>query len=275
MPEVSIIMPVYNGEEYLELSVNSVINQTFRDFEFIVINDASFDDTGRILDKYQRIESRIRVITNPQRLGVVKSLNIGLKHAVGNLIARIDADDRWYSNKLGLQIKTFEQDSDLMLLGTQKRLIDEHGNEIVQRKRFHYYNYLEVKKNIHKANIFTHSSVVFRKKILDEVGFYDERYKNSEDYELWLRICATRKAMILPQTLVDYRIHSHSVSSKRLREQLYYSIKARIVYIPKYGFSGFLSWFFFREVLFFILPSFVVEFFRKIRASIGRLRKRF
>lgn len=274
MPEVSIIMPVYNGEEFLELSINSVINQSFKDYEFIIINDASCDGTSRLLELYQGHESRIRVITNPQRLGVVKSLNIGLNHALGNLIARIDADDRWYSNKLQLQVDAFEQDPDLMLLGTQKRLVDGKGNEIVQRKVFHYYDYPEVKRNIHKANIFNHSSVVFRKKLLDEIGGYDERYKNSEDYELWLRICSTRKAMILPQTLVEYRLHSNSISSKRLREQLYYSIRARIAYIPKYGFSGFFSWFFFREVLFFTLPSFVVEFFRKIRASIGRLRKR-
>ena len=162
-----------------------------------------------------------------------------------------------------------------MLLGTQKRLIDETGNEIIQRKMFHYYDYPDVKRNIHKANIFNHSSVVFRKKIIDEVGVYDERYKNSEDYELWLRICSTRKAMILPQTLVEYRLHSNSVSSKRLKEQLYYSIRARITYIPKYGFSGFFSWFFFREVAFLILPPFVVTLSRKVRASIDQFRNRF
>lgn len=164
MPEVSIIMPVYNGEEFLNLSIDSVINQGFKDFEFIIINDASFDGTSRILDGFQQKEGRIKVLNNEYRLGVVKSLNIGLNNARGSLIARIDADDRWYRNKLKLQVEAFNQDPDLMLLGTQKRLIDETGNEIIQRKMFHYYDYPDVKRNIHKANIFNHSSVVFRKK---------------------------------------------------------------------------------------------------------------
>jgi glycosyltransferase involved in cell wall biosynthesis len=268
-------MPVYNGECYITQALNSVLGQTYPNQEILVINDASTDLTRQILDAFCMQDNRIRVIDNPQRLRVVKSLNIGLKHARGDLIARIDADDIWMPQKLELQVKAFKEDMDLYLLGTAKDIIDESGRLISQKNYFPYYSDTDIKRNIHKANLFTHSSVMFRRSMIERFGFYDEDFLNSEDYEYWLKVTNKVKVGILNKPLVRYRLHSQSVTSLRIQQQMYYSIKARFRYAKHYSIRGFFSKYFLKEVLQLLLPIQIDQLATSIRSSIYRLKKRF
>ncbi len=272
---VTTIMPVYNGECYISQALTSVLEQTYTNQEILVINDASTDSTRQILDNFCMRDSRIRVIENTLRLRVVKSLNIGLKHAEGDLIARIDADDIWMPEKLELQVKMFKEDMDLHLLGTAKYIIDDSGSLISQKNYFPYYSDKDIKQNIHKANLFTHSSVMFRRSMVEKFGFYDEDFLNSEDYEYWLRVTNKVKVGIINKSLVKYRLHSKSVTSLRIQEQMYYAIKARFRYAKYYGIKGFFSKYFLKEVLQLLLPIQIDQLASSIKSSICRLKKRF
>ncbi len=272
---VTTIMPVYNGECYISQALASVLGQTYTNQEILVINDASTDSTKLILDDFCMRDNRIKVIDNPQRLKVVKSLNIGLKHARGELIARIDADDIWMPQKVEQQVAAFKEDMDLQLLGTAKHIIDESGSLISQKNYFPYYSDTDIKRNIHKANLFTHSSVMFRRSMIDKFGFYDEDFLNSEDYEFWLRVTNKVKVGILNKPLVKYRMHSKSVTSLRIQQQMYYAIKARFRYAKYYGIKGFFSKYFLKEVLQLFIPIQIDQLASSIKSSICRLKKRF
>ena len=272
---VTTILPVYNGECYISQALTSVLGQTYTNQEILVINDGSTDSTKQILDDFCMRDNRIKVIDNPQKLKVVKSLNIGLKHAKGDLIARIDADDIWMPEKLELQVKMFNEDMDLHLLGTAKYIIDERGRLVNQNSYFPYFSDTDIKRNIHKANLFTHSSVMFRRSMVEKFGFYDEDFLNSEDYELWLRITNKVKVGILNKPLVKYRVHSKSVTSLRIQQQMYYAIKARFRYAKYYGIKGFFSKYFLKEVLQLFLPVQIDQLAIRIKPSTYRLKKRF
>ncbi|MFP4555381.1 MAG: glycosyltransferase family 2 protein [Bacteroidales bacterium] len=262
---VSVILPVYNGDRYLKYAIESVLKQTYTAFELIIVNDNSSDNTQNIIDSFSRHDNRIICLRNFQQQGVAKSLNTGINCSKGSVIARIDADDLWEKRKLKIQMERFEQDPDLMLIGTRKILIDAKGDEMPQNHEFKCFSNKQIRKNIHVANLFNHSSVVYRKSVIKKFGHYNENYKNSEDYELWLRICYRVKSEIIPIPLVRYRMHSSSVTSLKLKQQMYYSIRARVAYIFNYGLRGFFTKLFLREVAFLILPYSIITLIRSYR----------
>ncbi|UCH15261.1 MAG: glycosyltransferase, partial [Bacteroidales bacterium] len=208
---VSIIMPVYNGEKYLKDAVNSVLEQSYKEFELIIIDDCSTDTTSQILAEYEKMDSRIKVYYNNKNLGVSKSLNLALNMAKGMFIARIDSDDVWFKEKLRKQIEHLANNPSTYLLGTAKKVINESGN-IINTKEKQFFAYAQIKRQILKNNLFCHSSVIFRRSILNDAGYYNERFLNSEDYEFWIRVLAKRKAEILPEPLVYYRLHKDMIS---------------------------------------------------------------
>lgn len=262
---VSIILPVHNGERFIRIAIESVTNQSYTNFELIIVNDCSNDNTKSIIESFCTQDKRIACIENKMRLGVARSLNAGIKQSKGSIIARIDADDIWFKSKLELQVNSFKLDADLMLVGTRKILIDEYGHDIQQTEEFKYYTDYEIKKNIHKANLFNHSSVAFRKDVVKLLGDYNVCYKNSEDYEYWLRMVSKVKVKILPVPLVKYRMHNSSVTSQKLKQQMYYSIRARVAYISAYGLRGFFTKLFLREVAFLVLPASIIKIIRSYK----------
>ena len=219
-PKVSIIMPVYNAEKYLREAIESSLNQTFTDFEFIIIYDPSFDNSLNIINSYG--DARIRIIENKKRTGLVKSLNKALRYAHGEYIARQDADDISLPNRLKLQLDFLEKHPDVALLGTGIYVIDENGDKI--EKRIMHPN---PKKSLLKGNRFIHGSVMFRKSAIDELGAYNELFKNSEDYELWLRLSQKYDVNNLILPLYKLRSHGSSISSSKIEEQQMYAVLAR------------------------------------------------
>jgi glycosyltransferase involved in cell wall biosynthesis len=259
MPEVSIIMPVYNAMNYVRVAIDSVLSQSFDDYEFIIIDDGSTDLTNDILLEYKRHDPKLKIIHNKENIGVVKSLNIGLSNSQGNYIARIDADDIWCPGKLLKQIQHFESDNDLYLSATAKRNINADGSLRENDSYPQYFNYNDIRKNILKRNIFCHSSIVFRREVVDILGMYNESYINSEDYEYWIRIISAFKVEMLSEPLVFYRISNSTISFNRLKEQRRYAMKAKISGIRLMSSSVLNYAYLLEDLLYQFIPDFVYK----------------
>ncbi|MBP9765906.1 MAG: glycosyltransferase [Candidatus Pacebacteria bacterium] len=207
-PKVSIIMPVYNGEKFLRESIESVLNQTFDNFEFIIINDGSKDNSLNIIKEYDVKDKRIKIIDQENK-GVSSSRNNGIKSSNGKYITFIDCDDIWLINKLETQINEFEKDKELKICGTWAKVINEYG-EIISN--FNYpplTNILIRIESIYK-NPFITSSIIFKKEIIDNKKLFLPKMKLAEDYEFITKYIYKNKSKNINQTLIKYRIHQNN-----------------------------------------------------------------
>lgn len=229
--EISIILPVYNGSDWLEKAVRSVFLQTFESFELIIVNDGSTDDSDQIIKKLASLNNRIQYVYNPKNLGIPGALNLGISIAKGKYIARIDQDDQWSDqDKLKKQFDFLENNSDYVLVGTGVIIVSKDQEELTR--------YLlpesdkEIRNRILSKNYFVHSSVMFRKEVVAKLGGYDESLSRSyiEDYDLWLKLGTVGKFCNLPIYAVRFTLHSNNISSKKTVEQ----IKAGIKLVNKY-----------------------------------------
>jgi len=210
MPKISVIMSVYNSEKYLREAVLSVLGQTYKDFEFIIINDGSTDNSLKTLKEFEDQDSRIKLISRENK-GLVDSLNEGIKMAQGEYIARMDADDISVPERLEKQLK-WAAENDLAVCGTWAEEIDSIGNEVKDL------NYPPVVGRVRFFTLlhcpFIHPSVIFRKDIFEKVGGYRGKFKHIEDYELWTRIVFKYKTGNIPEILLKYRIHNEQITKK-------------------------------------------------------------
>lgn len=206
-PKVSVIMSVYNGEKYLREAVDSILAQTFTDFEFIIINDGSTDKTKEILSSYD--DERI-VVIDQQNVGLTKSLNRGIKMAKGEYIARMDADDISLPERLEKQVRFLDHNRDIVLVGTSPICINENGKAIETGNVSTASD--EIKKNLLNGNQFTHGSVMFRKSCIEAVGFYREEFDVAQDYDLWLRISEVFGVGNIEEPLYKWRINPKSIA---------------------------------------------------------------
>jgi len=224
MPKISIITSVYNGEVFLSKAIESVLSQTFTDFEFLIYNDGSTDNSLNIIKSFS--DQRIKVINYQKNIGYIYRLNEGLKIAKGKYIARIDADDFWAKTKLEKQIKAFNQNKDLVFAATDFYKIDKSGNTISIVKNSKYKN---LKNHILKKNLICHSSILFKKRNCFLVGLYNENIKYTEDYHCWIKILSKYNGIILPEILTYYRISSNQISFKKRKSQVYYTLKTKFI----------------------------------------------
>lgn len=221
-PKISVLMSVYNGEKYLREAIVSILNQTFGDFEFIIINDASTDSSGLIIDSY--LDARIKCINNEINLGLTKSLNKGIDTAKGEYIARMDADDLSHPERFAKQLYFLHKNSDVTICGTQ---INELG-KMDQVSNFPL-THNEIKVELLSTNPLAHPTVIWRKKDFDDNGFkYDEAYRTSQDYELWSRVLYKLKAANLKENLLQYRVHNKQVSVNQANYQTDNAIKIKV-----------------------------------------------
>jgi len=199
-PLVSVIMSVYNSEKHLQESVNSILNQTYTNFEFVIINDGSNDNCLDILLEYLKKNNRILII-DQENIGLTKSLNRGIQLARGKYIARQDADDKSLPERLEKQVQFLEANADYFLIGTDYEIMDEHSYTIGKPEIPVPIDNHEIKAAINKYNTFIHSLVMFRNDTSRVGYFYDTSYKYSQDYELWVRILKHHNAYNLPEVL--------------------------------------------------------------------------
>ena len=206
--EITVLMPVYNGDKYLAEAIESILNQTYSDFEFLIINDGSTDKSEDIILSYN--DSRIKLI-NKENGGVSKALNTGLEHARGKYIVRMDADDISHPDRILKQYEFIKSNPDYILIGSNANYIEENGDFI-----FHYsapeYEHNKIEKMVRRYCPFIHSSVIYQKDIVLEIGGYSESAYAFEDHFLWSKIIKKGKTGNLRDTLVDVRLNVGSVS---------------------------------------------------------------
>lgn len=223
----SVILPVYNSEAFIKNAVESIIVQTFEDFELIIINDGSTDGTKHVLENIK--DERIKLI-NQEKKGLVYSLNHGLNVAKGKYIARMDADDYSYPQRLATQYEFIQQNASVVLFSNFFNVIDENNNFIATR-RLPTENE-QIRQAIKRWNPFCHPSSVFMREIAIKVGGYPNK-KYQEDWELWKKIMQYGNVANLPEVLLDYRVVSSSESALKtvndnVQEKLSYINQQRI-----------------------------------------------
>jgi GT2 family glycosyltransferase len=217
-PTVSVVMSVFNGEAFLHEAVTSILRQSYKDFEFIIMDDGSTDGSAGMLDDFRRCDSRIRVVHQPNS-GLVQALNRGCGLANGKYIARMDADDVAMEERLKVQVEAMEMDLDIGVLGTAVVFIDASGEE-VDIPRYHPTDSAEIERALLNGNAIWHPSVLIRTSILKLVGGY-RNIPDAEDYDLWLRVADHAQLKNLPMPLLKYRIHPGQGSVTRCRKQVF------------------------------------------------------
>lgn len=216
MPKVSVVMTVRNGERFLQEAVDSILNQTFEDFELIIVNDASTDGTRQILAEYQSRDQRIIIDNLPIRRGVAVCRNLGNAIASGEYIAVMDADDISLPKRLEKQVSFLDQAPDIGLAGTLVEIMNENGkvksypqlpteSEVLQWQLFF-------------INPFTHSTIMMRRLPVIALGGYRENIGAAEDYDLYARASIHSKVGIVPEVLVKYRDWGNSLTTRTSKE---------------------------------------------------------
>ena len=221
-PKVTVLMSVYNGEKYLQEAIDSILGQTFKDFEFLIINDGSTDKTGEILKSYN--DPRIKIINNEKNIGLTKSLNIGLRIAKGEYIARQDADDISMPERLEKEVEFLEQNRNIGVVGTDYLIINEKGKIVHIVKCLNCSR--ELKEKLLEGNQFGHGSVMLRKECIDKVGIYREEFKFAQDYDFCLRIAEVYDVANISEPLYKWRIDSKSISVAKKALQDKYALLA-------------------------------------------------
>jgi glycosyltransferase involved in cell wall biosynthesis len=210
-PLVSVLMPVYNAEKYLSEAIDSIINQTFKNFEFLIINDGSTDNSLNIIKGFD--DARVRLIDHPKNMGLVASLNEGLKIAAGQFIARMDADDISDTDRLQTQVDLLLANPDISLVGCHMDIIDEQGTVIGKRKYQTSHDAIKV-ESLFRCPV-PHPGIMLRKdSFVNNNLFYNPSFSYyAEDYELWQRALSILKFANANTKLLQYRITSNQNSN--------------------------------------------------------------
>jgi glycosyltransferase involved in cell wall biosynthesis len=209
-PKITVLMPVYNGQRYLAEAIESILVQTFTDFEFLVINDGSTDSSREIICSFD--DPRIRLVDNPNNMGLSKSLNRGLDFARGEYIARQDCDDVSLPERIERQVAYLNAQPEIALLGSYGESIDQYGNRL--RLLCPQANSSLLKWQLLFYNNFIHSSVMFNTEKIRQLGGYNTKIGHAQDYYLWTRIMFNYDIAQVPEVLVYYRSHTKNISSK-------------------------------------------------------------
>ena len=222
---ISVIFPFYNAEQFLEVSIKSILNQTYKNFELILINDGSTDRSLEICKNFKKKDNRI-VILNKLHEGLTKALNFGIKNSNGFYIARQDADDISKESRLLIQ-KKFLENSNAIMCGTNCEIIKNN------KKKKNWSIEFTHKKIINKleySNCFVHSSIMFKKEIAEKVNFYDENLIYAQDYDLWWKLSLVGKVRNLEDKLVLINQHNQSISKVKQNEQTLCFINSAVKY---------------------------------------------
>lgn len=231
---ISVIMPAHNAQKYIASAIESILYQTFKKFELIIINDASSDKTLDTIKSFLRKDPRVKIINNDTRLDIAASLNKGINMAQSNIIARMDADDIALPQRLELQYKIINSSKNIAVVGANIVILDTDENEIAVRN--YPMSSKELKNCLFKYSPFAHPVVMFRKDIFEEVGKYNQKYSPTEDLDLWFRLGRKYEFASILKPLLKYRLSEKSSSHMGLREVEILVFKIRLDAIIKYGY---------------------------------------
>ena len=216
-PKISVLMPAYNSEKYISEAIESILNQTFTDFEFIIINDGSTDKTAEIINKYAKSDNRIKFVNNTKNQGLIAVLNEGLDIATGEYIARMDSDDISLPERFAKQIEYMDKHPECGVLGTWTELFGPHikKNKIVKKPPI-----VKLLDFVIRGNDVAHPTAMIRRSVLVDNNIkYNPEYKHAEDYALWGTICKYAEIHNLQEILLKYRWHDGNISVKHRKTQ--------------------------------------------------------
>lgn len=234
-PLVSIVMPAYNAGDFLRASIDSILNQTCKNFEFVIVNDASTDGTSKILNSYRKIDARIKVITNKINLGISRSANIAINEAKGQFIARMDSDDIASLDRIEKQIKFLIKNKNVVAVGGQCELIDKDGIKIGE-KLFPTDN-KQIKSMIFANVPLQQPTLMVNEKLLPKnFVWYDNDFSSAEELELIFKLFKLGQVRNLEDTVLKYRMHDHNTSFINPKKTFYLTLSTRIKAIFKYGY---------------------------------------
>lgn len=211
-PEISVIMPVYNSENFLSISIDSILKQSFKNFEFIIINDGSTDNSEKIILSYLKKDQRIIYIKNPRNKGISKSLNIGIKKSKGNFICRMDADDISHFKRLEIQKNFLQKNPHIGVCGSYI--------QVLFKKKYIKYKYPVNSDDCYAALLFSnpvpHPASMFKKEIIsnNKLSYNNKNLYGCEDYEFWQKLSEFTNFFNIPSYLYVYRDLSDSLSKR-------------------------------------------------------------
>lgn len=215
VPKVTVLMPVYNGERFLRQAIDSVLGQSFEDFELLVIDDGSTDASATLVEGYA--DPRVRLVRNQQNMKLIATLNRGLDLARGEFVARLDADDISLPSRLERQVAYLEAHPEVGLCGTWAKTIGEQPGVLIDPP----IDYETIRCRLLYSNAFVHSSVMLRKAAFEAHGLrYDARYLHAEDFQLWQKASELFPVANLDEVLVHYRVDAESICHKHHEPQM-------------------------------------------------------
>jgi glycosyltransferase involved in cell wall biosynthesis len=233
---ISVIMPVYNAMPYLSESVESILKQTYAHFEFIIIDDHSTDGSYELLEKYAKKDKRISLYRNAKNLGVSHAVMKGIKHATGQYIARMDADDISSADRFTKQVAYFEKHEKSVAVGAQCYIINEHG-KVTGKKIFpttfdDVYRYSFTFVPVQQPTL-----MIDRSRLPKNFKFYIDGMNTAEEVELFFKLFKYGHVENIPNYLLKYRIHSTNTSFRNLRETFLLTLVSRINAIYAHNYS--------------------------------------
>lgn len=230
IPKITVLMPVYNGEKYLSEAIESILNQTLKNFEFLIIDDGSTDNSVKIIKSYS--DQRIRLIHNEKNLGLITTLNRGINLATEEYIARMDCDDVSLPERLATQVKFMDNHKEIGVCGSWIKTI---GKNIDYKNKF-FTKPEEIKTSLLFNTSLAHPSIIMRREMLLKYNLrYDINYPHAEDYELWSRSIKHFSLANIPKVLLLHRLHADAVSNQFSDIQGQNSIKIRMAQLKNIG----------------------------------------
>ena len=219
---VSVVMAVFNEVKKIAAAIDSIIDQSFTDWELIVIDDGSLDSTAEVIQRYIKEEPRIRLIENKKNLGLAASLNRGVAAAQGCFIARMDGDDVCYPERLQKQVEYLQLHPNIAVVGANARMVSTDGRQIGMTNM--PVSPDEIKRLIIKLNPLIHPLVMFRKSFFEDIGGYDSDLRRKQDYDLWLRGVDSYLYSNLKDVLLDYTVKQTDSFTSDL-----YGVRVRVI----------------------------------------------
>ena len=235
-PLVSVVMPTYNAGSFLAASIDSILSQTYKNIEFIIVDDASNDKTPKVLRLYKKLDKRVKIITNKINLGVSRSANIAVSSAKGKFIARMDSDDISTPDRIKKQVDFLTKNKKVVLVGGQCDLIDVNGIKTGE-KTFPTEN-VRIKSMIFANAPLQQPSLMVNKNLLPEnFVWYDNDFSSAEELELIFKLFKVGEVRNLKDKILKYRIHGGNTSFANPKKTFYLTLKTRIKGIIKYGYK--------------------------------------
>jgi len=268
IPKISVMMTVYNAEKFIRDAIESILVQTFSDFELIILDDHSTDNSYAIIKEYAKRDNRILVLHNEKNLGISESRTKCVKSAKGKFIAIADADDISVPTRFEKQLNYLEGHKDYGVVGGFLELFDSETGKTIAYRRYHKDD-IKLRNRIFIYSPIAQPASMIRKEVFDNIGFYNPEYPPVEDLDIWFRLGTKYKFANIQEVLIKYRVHRNSATIKNMHRVKYLTLKIRKKYMYEYNYHcTFLdkAFLFLLKIACYAIPSHVIfsifSFFR-------------